>query len=76
MSVSCLEATYKQVKAYVSENHGMKVSIPYISQVKRKCGLHVGQNHTLSRTENARAPQCPPEKKTAIMDALKHFQTI
>ena len=69
-------ATYDQIKAYVLEHSGMKVSSLYISQVKRKCGLDVGQNYNLSKKEDAKVPQCPPEKEAAIMDALKHFQMI
>ena len=70
------KATYDEIKAYVLEKHGLKVSSLYISQVKRKCGLDVGQNYNLSKKEDAKVPQCPPEKKTAIMEALKHFQMI
>lgn len=69
-------ATYEQIKAYVLEKHGLKVSSLYISQVKRKCGLDVGQNYNLSKKEDAKVPQCPPEKEAAIMDALEHFQII
>ncbi len=68
--------TYDEIKAYVLEKHGLKVSSLYISQVKRKCGLDVGQNYNLSKKENAKVPQCPPEKEAAIMEALKHFQMI
>lgn len=70
------KATYDEIKAYVLEKHGLKVSSLYISQVKRKCGLDVGQNYNLSKKENAKVPQCPPEKEAAIMEALKHFQMI
>ena len=69
-------ATYEQIKAYVLEKFGLKVSSLYISQVKRKCGLDVGQNYNLSKKENAKVPQCPPEKEAAIMEALKHFQMM
>ena len=70
------KATYDEIKAYVLEKHGLKVSSLYISQVKRKCGLDVGQNYNLSKKEDTKVPQCPPEKEAAIMDALKHFQMI
>ena len=70
------KATYDEIKAYVLEKYGLKVSSLYISQVKRKCGLDVGQNYNLSKKEDAKVPQCPPEKEVAIMDALKHFQMI
>ena len=70
------KATYDEIKAYVLEKYGLKVSSLYISQVKRKCGLDVGQNYNLSKKEDAKVPQCPPEKEAAIMAALKHFQMI
>ncbi len=70
------KATYDEIKAYMLEKHGLKVSSLYISQVKRKCGLDVGQNYNLSKKEDAKVPQCPPDKEAAIMDALKHFQMI
>ena len=70
------KATYDEIKAYVLEKYGLKVSSLYISQVKRKCGLDVGQNYNLSKKEDTKVPQCPPEKEAAIMEALKHFQMI
>ena len=70
------KATYEEIKAYVWDKHHLKVSSLYISQVKRKCGLEVGQNYNLSKSENSKVPKCPPEKEAAIMDALKHFQMI
>ncbi len=76
MSVFQKGATYEQIKAYVLEHSGLKVSSLYISQIKRKCGLDMGQNYNLSKKEDAKVPQCPPEKEAAIMEALKHFQMI
>ena len=69
-------ATYSKIKQWIQAEYGLKVSSLYISQVKRKCGLDVGQNYNLSKKEDAKVPQCPPEKEAAIMDALKHFQMI
>ena len=68
------KATYDEIKAYVLEKYGLKVSSLYISQVKRKCGLDVGQNYNLSKKEDAKVPHCPPEKEAAIMKALKYFR--
>ena len=70
------KATYDEIKAYVLERYGLKVSSLYISQVKRKCGLDVGQNYNLSKKEDTKVPQCPPEKEAAIVEALKHFHMI
>ena len=70
-------ATYPQIKAYVLEHAGLKVSSLYISQVKRKCGLEVGKNYNLPKSEDARqAPTCPPEKENAIREALQYFGMI
>ena len=69
-------ATYGQIKERVLEQTGLKVSSLYISQVKRKCGLDVGQNYNLSKKEDAKVPQCPPEKEAAIVEALKYFKMI
>ncbi len=70
------KATYDEIKAYVLEHTGLKVSSLYISQIKRKCGLDVGQNYNLSKKEDAKVPQCPPEKEKAIREAFKYFGMI
>ena len=70
------KATYAEIKAYVWEHHALKVSSLYISQVKRKCGLEVGKNYNVSKSENPKVPQCPPEKERAIMEALRHFKMV
>ena len=70
------KATYEQIKAYVLEQTGLKVSSLYIAQIKKKCGLDVGENFNLPKSENARQPQCTPEKEEAIMQAFKHFGMI
>lgn len=67
------KATYEQIKAYVLEQTGLKVSSLYIAQIKKKCGLDVGENFNLPKSENARQPQCTPEKEDAIMQAFRHF---
>ncbi len=69
-------ATYGQIKAYVLENYHFKVSSLYISQIKRKYGLDVGQNYNLPKSENAKQPQCPPNKEKAIMEALRYFHMV
>ena len=71
------KATYDEIKKYVFEhNAGMKVSNLYISQVKRKCGIEVGKNYNLPKNEDSRQPQCPEDKESAIVEALKHFKMI
>ncbi len=67
------KATYKEIQEYVLEKFGFKVSNLYISQIKRKCGIEVGVNYNLPKSEDSRQPQCPEEKEKAIRDALEHF---
>ena len=69
-------ATYEQIKAYVLEHSGLKVSSLYISQVKRKCGIIERDNYNKPKSEDAKQPQCPPEKELAIRAALEHFGMI
>ena len=69
-------ATYTQIKDYVLEHSGLKVSNLYISQIKRKCGIEVGKNYNLPKSEDSRQPQCPPEKEKAIREAFKYFGMI
>ena len=70
------KATYEEIKAYVLEHSGMKVSSLYIAQVKQKCGIIERENYNKPKSENARQPKCPPEKEAAITEALKHFEMI
>ena len=69
------KATYQEIKDYVFEKFGLKVSSLYISQVKTKCGIIERENYNKGK-EGQRVPQCPKEKEEAIMDALKHFKMI
>ena len=69
-------ATYTQIKDYVLEHSGLKVSNLYISQIKRKCGIEVGKNYNLPKSEDSRQPMCPPEKEKAIREAFKYFGMI
>ena len=69
-------ATYTQIKDYVLEHSGLKVSNLYISQIKRKCGIGVGKNYNLPKSEDSRQPMCPPEKEKAIREAFKYFGMI
>ena len=69
-------ATYTQIKDYVLEYSRLKVSNLYISQIKRKCGIGVGKNYNLPKSEDSRQPLCPPEKEKAIREAFKYFGMI
>ncbi len=70
------KGTYENIKEYVLDNYGFKVSTLYIAQIKRKCGLELGENYNKSKKENSKVPECPKEKEDAIMDALRHFGMI
>ena len=70
------KATYDEIKAYVLEHTGLKVSHLYIAQVKQKYGIIERENYNKAKSENSRQPKCPPEKEAAIMEALKHFQML
>ena len=68
------KATYEEIKDYVLENSGLKVSNLYIAQVKQKCGIIERENYNKPKSQDAKQPQCPPEKEKAIMEALQHFE--
>ena len=70
------KATYEEIKDYVLEHSGLKVSSLYIAQVKEKCGIIERVNYNLPKSENSRQPKCPPEKEAAIREALEYFRMI
>ena len=70
------KANYEEIKAYVLEHTGLKVSSLYIAQVKQKCGIVDRENYNKAKSEDAKQPQCPPEKEQAILEALRHFRMI
>ena len=70
------KATYQEIKDYVLEHTGLKVSSLYIAQVKQKCGIIERENYNKPKSKDAKQPQCPPEKEMAIMGALKHFGMV
>ena len=70
------KATYQEIKDYVLEHSGLKVSSLYIAQVKQKCRIIERENYNTPKSEDSRQPQCPPEKEKAIMEVLKHFGMI
>lgn len=70
------KATYEEIKDYVLEHTGLKVSNLYIAQIKQKCGIIERANYNLPKSENSRQPKCQPEKEEAIREALEHFRMI
>ena len=69
-------ATYGQIKDYVLEHSGLKISSLYIAQVKQKYGIIERENYHKAKNENAKQPQCPKEKEDAIVEALRYFRMI
>ena len=76
LTVAEKKATYDEIKAHVMEHSGLKVSSLYIAQVKQKCGIIERENYNKPKSDDAKQPQCPPEKEKTIMEALKHFGMI
>ena len=70
------KATYEEIKEYVLEHTGLKVSHLYIAQVKQKYGIIERENYNKPKSENSKQPKCPPEKEVAITEALKYFGMI
>ena len=70
------KATYEEIREYVFEHTGLKVSHLYIAQVKQKYGIIERENYNKPKSEDTRQPKCPPEKETAITEALKYFGMI
>lgn len=65
--------TYQKIKEYVKDKYGVNVHTSYIAQVKRMCGLDMGENYNKSKKENPEVKQCPQERVEYIKDALRHY---
>ena len=70
------KATYEEIKDYVLEHSGLKVSSLYIAQVKQKCGIIERQNYNNPKSEETKHPKCPIEKEQVILEALKYFGMV
>ena len=69
-------ATYDKIKAYVKEHTGLTVSTLNIAQVKRKYGIIERECYNKPKSENTKQPQCPQDKETAIISALKFYGLV
>lgn len=76
MTATEAKATCEEIKAYILEHSGFKVSSLYIAQVKNKYGIEMGENFNLPKAEDAKQAQCPIEKEEAIAEALKYFKMV
>lgn len=70
------KATYQEIKQYVLDKYGFKVSTLNIAQTKQKCGIKERDNYNKPKMENSKQPNCPKEKEDAIKDAFRYFQMI
>lgn len=76
LTASEAKATYKEIKEYILDKYDVKVSSLYIAQIKEKYGIIERENYNKSGNEDAKVPQCPPEKEKMIEDALHYFKMI
>lgn len=76
LTVAESKATYNQIKEYVLEKTGLRISNLYIAQIKQKCGIIERENYNNPKNEDVKQPKCPLEKEKAIMSALKYFRMI
>lgn len=76
LTASEAKATYQKIKEYIKEKYDVKVSSLYIAQIKQKHGIIERENYNTAKSENAKQPQCPPEKEKLIEEALRHFKMI
>jgi len=67
------KATYQKIKEYVKDKYGVNVHTSYIAEVKRMCGLDMGENYNKSKKENPEVKHCPQEKAEYIKEALGRF---
>lgn len=70
------KATYAELKKYIFDRYGAKISSLYIAQIKRKYGIDMGENYNKSDDPNKRVPKCPKAKEEMIVEALKHFKML
>ena len=69
------KATYKEIQEYVKNKYDPHVTNLYIAQVKREFGIIERENYNTCEGK-AKVPQVTPEKREAIIDALRYFQMI
>ena len=70
------KATYQEIKEYILEKYGVKVSSLYIAQVKEKHGIIERENYNKAKIEDTKPPNCSAEKERMIEEALREFKMI
>ena len=69
------KATYKEITDYVQNKYGLHVPNLYVAQVKREFGIIERENYNKGK-EGHHIPQVTPEKREAIIDALRFYKMI
>ena len=67
------KATYAEIKQYVLDKYGLKVSSLNIAQIKAKCGIIERENYNTAKNENVKQPNCTEEKENAIKKRVQIF---
>lgn len=75
VSAPKIKATYSQIKEYILNKYGFKVSSLNIAQVKQECGIVERENYN-KPSDDYKQPNCPKTKADAIKDAFKYFKMI
>ena len=70
------KAIYDEIRDWVQENYGFRVTNLNIAQVKQKHGIIERENYNKPKSENSRQLGCPEGKICAIEEAMKYFQMI
>ena len=70
------KATYQKIKEYVKDKYGVNVHTRYIAEVKRMCGIDMGENYNKSKKDNPDVKHCPQEKVEYIKEALKYYGVL
>ena len=69
------DAIYSEIKNWILDKYGLKVSSLYVAQIKDKCGIKGYEAYNHGKGEH-HVPNCPPEKEEAIRAAFEHFNMI
>jgi len=69
------KATYSEIKNYVSEKYGFKISSLNIAQVKEKLNIDKRTNY-YKGAEGHKVPKCTQKCEEAIIDAFNYFGII
>jgi hypothetical protein len=63
-------ATDQEIQKWVFDRHGFMPEAAWIADCKQQCGIPV---EDVRAFQHARFTPCPPQKRPAIKQALRHF---